>query len=395
MSIKLSLFASQPSDLGRLTENVPMVDASVEVVTHTGTVRELMSELGRSRPQLAVADFTNSSTADLALLESTIRQTPQTAVILLTSDRSTEFLLTAMRIGVREVVPTPLMNGELKGAMLRQVERMQLAKVASKSGKVIGFISAKGGSGATLLSSSVAVSTSRLGHKVGYFDANSHFGDACMYLTSHTPTSFFPDLVRSLDRMDIEFLKASMMPINSTLWASAAADTPERAAEVKANGLDQVIQIARQAFDLVILDIGRSVDPATIKAMDICDELYVVMQYTVPSIHDARRLMAITSSLGYARDKVRVVANRIQKGTDIGADDVQRALNVLVRHQFPNSWAASVYTANHGTPLMEHAPKDPLTRAVAEFSAGLLPAPKESKVDAPNWLGSIFGGRKA
>jgi pilus assembly protein CpaE len=394
MSLKLALLATASGDLKRLSENVPATAMQLEVTTYAGTFRDVLGEITRLRPHLAVADLTKLSSSDMELLESTIRQTPQTSLILLAEDHSPEFLLGAMRIGVREVVPIPLANGELKGAMLRQVERLQSARNESRVGKTLGFISAKGGSGATLVATSIAAALAKQSRSVGFFDFNMHFGDALMYLTDAPATSNLADMVRHQDRMDVEFLKAAMMPVRPGLWATASPETPERAIEVKPISAERVLNTAKAAFDCVIIDLGRSVDAVSVKAMDSCDDLFIVMQYTVPSIHDTRRLVQIMLGLGYPKEKLHLVANRVQKGGDIGPDEVQRALHLIVKHQLPNSWPASVHTANHGIPMIDHAPRDPLTKAVQDLAGTIMPAPVERVVQT-KWLGGIFSGRKS
>jgi pilus assembly protein CpaE len=394
MSLKLALFATASSDLKRLTENVPATAMQLEVSTYSGVFRDVLSEITRLRPNVAVADLTKLSPSDFDLLEHTIKQTPQTSLILLAEDHSPEFLLGAMRIGVREVVPIPLANGELKGAMLRQVERLQSVRNESRSGKTLGFISAKGGSGATLVATSVAAALAHQSRTVGFFDFNMHFGDALMYLTDSPATSNLSDMVRHQDRMDVEFLKAAMMPVRPGLWASASPETPERAIEVKPINAERMLATAKSAFDCVIIDLGRSVDAVSVKAMDICDDIYIVMQYTVPSIHDTRRLVQIMLGLGYPKEKLHLVANRVQRGGDIGPDEVQRALHLIVKHQLPNSWPVSVHTANHGVPMIDHAPRDPLTKAVQDVAATIMPFKVERPVQN-SWLGGIFSGRKS
>jgi pilus assembly protein CpaE len=394
MSLKLSLLATHSGDLQRLSANVPVTAQPLQITTTSGDQQTLIAQVNKSRPDVVVADFTGVTRDDLSGLESTIRNLPQTAFILLAADRSAEFLLNAMRIGVREVVPLPLINGELKEAVARQVDRSISVNGRGKKNKTIAFVSAKGGSGATFLVTSLATALAKQGRSVGFFDLNLQFGDAIVYLTERQPTVTLSDLARQIDRADTDFLKALMMPIQTGLWALPGPDTPERAMEIKPAMIEQVLTTSRSCFDFTLLDIGRGIDSVSVKALDMCDEIYVVMQFSIPSIQDSKRLLNLMNSLGYSRDKVQLLANRAQKGGDIGADDVTKALGVSIKTTIPNSWPAAVHTANHGISILDHAPKDPLSKAIIELATQI--SPQESTVSTPNkWLGQLFGSRKS
>jgi pilus assembly protein CpaE len=393
MSLKLSLLATHSGDLQRLSANVPVTAQPMQVSTVSGDQQSLMADINKNRPDVVVADFNGVNRDDLSMLEATIRNLPQTAFILLAADRSPEFLLNAMRIGVREIVPLPLINGELKEAVARQVDRTVSLSGRGKKSKTIAFVSAKGGSGATFLVTSLATALAKRGRAVGFFDLNLQFGDAIVYLTERQPTVTLSDLARQIDRADADFLKALMMPIQTGLWALPGPDTPERAMEIKPAVIEQIITTSRSSFDFTLLDIGRGIDAVSVKALDLCDEIYVVMQLSIPSIQDSKRLLNLMNSLGYPRDKVRLVANRVQKGGDIGAEDVQKALSVNIRHLIPNSWPAAVHTANHGISILDHAPKDPLSKAINELALQISPQEVVQAVPT-KWLGQLFGARK-
>lgn len=123
--MKISLLANHSNGLRQIAENVPKAQFPVELNSFSGRHSEVLAELERVRPDLAVAEL-EMDTGGFDRLGETIRRLPRTSVVLLASDRSPEFLLNAMRIGVREVVPLPLMNGELKDALQRQFERLKL-----------------------------------------------------------------------------------------------------------------------------------------------------------------------------------------------------------------------------------------------------------------------------
>jgi pilus assembly protein CpaE len=396
MNFKVSLLASHNAELQMISENLPATATGssipLQVSTMAGDNAALAGELLKQRPNLAVASFESLSSSDMVLLENTIRHLPQTALIILSPDRSPEFLLGAMRIGVREIVPTPLKNGELKEALSRHINRLSSNQGQSASAKTVAFIAAKGGSGATFLATNLAASLAHLGKKTLVIDMNLHFGDAVMYLTENRPTATLADLCKQVERLDSAFLHAMVMPIEDNLWLLPGADSPERALDVKPSAIERIITLGRTEFNFVVLDMGRAIESVGVKALDACDSIYIVMQYTVPSLHDTKRLLTLMMSLGYPREKIHLIANRVQKGSDISSEDVQKSLGILVEHQVPNSWASAAYSANHGIPVSRHAPRDPISRSLDELAAKISPVEEKAQISR-GFMGGLFSSK--
>lgn len=142
------------------------------------------------------------------------------------------------------------------------------------------------------------------GQQVGFFDLNLHFGDAIMYLTDRPVTTSIVELAKQVDRLDSDYLRAAMMPIGANLWASPGPETPERALELKPSLVEKILSASQEAFSFCVIDMGRAIDAVAIKALDACDTIYVVMQYTIPSIHDTRRLLQLLAGLGIPKDEL-------------------------------------------------------------------------------------------
>lgn len=143
--------------------------------------------------------------------------------------------------------------------------------------------------------------------------------------------------------------------------------------DVTPAAVERILSAARERFDFVLLDMGRLLDGAAVRALDQAESLYLTLQLTLPFIHDARRLMTLLTSLGYAREKLHVVVNRSEKGGEITVVDVQKALGIPVDLEVPNSFAAVAHAINHGVPILKSAPRDPVSRALTGLADRLAP----------------------
>lgn len=373
MTLKLTLFAPSPEGLAELSRKLPREDAAIAVSSALGRVPDLAVEIERSRPDLVIADVAPLGDADVRQVESALIASPGTSMILLSPERSPEYQIRVLRAGVREVIPTPLTNGELEAAYNRQVERLAAQRTGGRRARVLAFLPAKGGSGSTFLSTNLAYALSQRGQRVALVDLNLHFGDAALFLSEARPAQTIADLAREALRLDATYVESSMMAVAPNLSVLAAPETPEGAMDVTPEAVERVVSILRTRFDFVVLDMGRTLDAAAVRALDQAESLFVTLQLTLPFLHDAKRLLTLLAKLGYSREKLSIIVNRWEKGGEITSADVQQSLGVPVYLEVPNSFAAVAHAINHGVPILRSAPRDGVSRALKTLADRLAP----------------------
>ena len=111
-------------------------------------------------PDLMLVEGICCDVGELTQVEYVTTHYPQIAVVLLCATTSPDFLIRAMRAGVREVLPLPLVHRALHEAH-RPHRRKLGRRRALRNGKVLAFIACKGGSGATFLSTNFGYALAR------------------------------------------------------------------------------------------------------------------------------------------------------------------------------------------------------------------------------------------
>ena len=387
MSLRVLVLASSHEALSRIRDAIPAHE-SVQVSQRQGASANLDDSLRASDVDLAVAELPVISDADLLLIESTLAAHPRTRLVLVCNESSSEFLLRAMRAGVREIVLPDSPPDALVAAVARQLERLAAIQTPSRKTRTIAFLSAKGGGGATFLATNLGFALAARKQRVALFDLNLQFGEAALFVSDQRPTRSISDVARGIDRLDPAFLEANMMQPKPGYFVLPAPDTPEQAVDVRPESIERILGVARGRNDFILLDVGQNFDRVTVKALDEADSIYVVIQSTLPYLHNAKRLIGVLAGLGYERDKVKVLLNRFVKNDEIGTDEIEKTLGVKVSAQVPNSYASVAYSINHGLPLIEHAPRDPVARSLVELAESLAPAPQQRRGLLRGLLGS-------
>ena len=359
-------------DMGKVLEA-----QSHAVVLIDGGKSRMRTVAENEQPDLMLVDGMCCDPTELAQVEHVITHFPKIAVILLCATQTPEFLINSMRAGVREVLPSPVSADALQAAVGRIAAK--LIGVHSKStGKVLAFMPCKGGSGTTFLATNLGYQLAET-RSVLLIDLNLQFGDALSFVHDGKPASTLADVAHDISRLDATFLAASSVKIAANYSILAAPDDISKAMEIKPEHIDAILALAVTQYDFVLLDMSRTLDTLAIKALDRAYRIFPVLQAGLPGLKNANKLLAVFKSLGYPQDKIELIVNRFEKGSDISLDDIQRSVGISNLRTVPNSYKEVNASINHGNALAEVTRSNAVTKNLAEFALSLSPKLEESR----------------
>lgn len=386
--MKIVAASNNPKTLDDLRQHLGADKSLLDIALVTGGISQAEAAVDEMHPNLLIYDAAQGNRVELAEIELVSLRHPGMAVILLAQVQSPEFLTEAMRVGVREVVGMPLTGQSLLDAVGRIQKRAALLNSTHHKGKVLAFIACKGGSGATFLAVNLGyILAAAEGKRVALFDLNLQFGNASLFVYDHPPINTLADVASNFQRLDASLLASSMVQVLPNFGILAAPESPDRATDIKPEHIDALIELAASQYDFVILDMSRALDAVNVRALDRTNLIFPVLQETLPFIRDAKRLLATFQTLGYGRDKIRLIVNRNEKGGDIRLDDVEYALGMKVSHTIPNSFKAVSASVNQGVPVMKIAPNDPVTKALTQIAKTLHDGPE---IKQSGWISRLF-----
>lgn len=364
------------------------LDMVTELTCHQGTLAGMQSLPVKGELDLLLLDCRHNGVAPLADLERLMAFYPNLDTILLVDHESPELLLRALRLGVREVLKAPLDRQDIQSALHRITER---AKGATRGlGRVVAFMSCKGGSGATFLATNAGYAIGeRLGKRALLIDLNMQFGDAVLYVSDRRPPVTLPEVTRDVQRIDMSLLEAAVVSVSPHFGVLAAPEDPTHASEIKPAHIESLIRFARANYDYVLLDVGRSLDTCSIQALDLADHIYPVLQLTLPFLRDAKRLFDVYRSLDYRAEKVRPILNRVERGQgEVTQDDADRLLAYKIFATVPNHYKSVTASVNQGIPILKLDRGSPVTRSLETLVSRMSDQPA---VRSGGLLGRLLG----
>lgn len=384
--LNIAVVSTEKHRLDDIKRTLQSASRRIQVTTMEYAPQRLGAIASQLSADILLVDCNGYDTDALSSLEQVSALHPQTPMIILSQCESPEFLIQAMRLGVREVLPSNVNGAALDVAIERIV--VKSGRQNGKSGKVFAFASGKGGSGATFLATNLgyalaAESTTR----VALFDFNLLFGDAVLFMSDQKVSSTVADVVQGIYRLDEAFLKANMMQIRPNFEILPAPEDPTLGIEIKPEHVDALIGLARHHYDYVILDVGRHLDALTIRALDHADTIFAVIQATLPSMRSTRRLLDIFHSLEYAPQKVELVVNRFEKDNALTIKDMETSCNAAIRRAIPHHAETAEAAMNQGIPVTKLASSSPIAKSLAAWVADLL---GREPVEEVSWFNRLL-----
>ena len=373
--MKIAVISPNKSHLQEISRVLEAKSHSVVLIDGGKSKMRFVAE--QELPDLMLVDGMCWDSNELDQVEYVTTHHPKIAVILLCAAHTPEFLINSMRAGVREVLPSPVSNSALDAAVSR-IAAKRIGIPSKPLGKILAFMPCKGGSGATFLATNLGYQLAE-SKSVLLIDLNLQFGDALSFVHDDKPASTLADVAHDISRLDASFLAASAVKITPNYSILAAPEEPSQALEIKPEHIDAILDLAIDQYDFILLDIERSLDAFSIKALDRADRIFLVLQAGLPYIRNANKLLSAFKSLNYPNDRIALIINRFEKSGAIGIDDIRRSMEVVNLHTVPNSYKEVNASINHGDPLLESSRSNPVSKNLAELALLLSPKQDQSR----------------
>ncbi|RMG35831.1 MAG: response regulator [Planctomycetota bacterium] len=387
-----------PRDASRqATKNLLLGIESIWLEAECSNYEYFVDVLTQAQPDIAIINLDADTARGLALISEVVSACPGTHVFVISSSQEGSLILQTMRHGAKEFLPAPLKLDDFLDA-LERIEQFQRGgdDVENVRSRLISVIGASGGVGCTSLAVNLACSLAQdQKHNVVLLDLDLALGDADVWLDI-IPDYTIQDVVDNIDRLDYALLKRSLTRHDCGAYLLPRpvhlADRPS----ITPEALRRVLALLKATFSHVLLDLSKGYGEMELSALEVSDEILLVTQFDLPGIRNVVRVLQYFEEFDGLADKTRVVVNRM------GLEDSQISLNKAVETigreifaEVPNDYATMVESRNNGIPLLKHAPRARVTRAIDQLAQKFAAEAEEQGTKGKSSRRGLFGFLKS
>ncbi len=322
----------------------------------------------------AVLHGTRSSTLPAGELAA-IREHTRSPVILLASGEASALLEEALESpDVADVLLLPQMTENLVFAVRKASHSGRRAQGHSgRRGRIVTVFSPKGGTGKTVIATNTAAAVAKNeGKKALLLDLDLQFGDAAIMLGIEPEKTIY-DLVVAPGELDTEKLAGYVTRHACGLDILPAPLRPEDAELVTEAKLAQLLEVARESYDVIVVDTSPFFHGPMLATLDRTDELLLVCSLDVPTLKNVRLALQTLDLLSFPSDRIRVVLNRANSKVGMKPGEVEGALETKVRFEVPSDRAVPI-AVNRGRPAVLTDAKSEFARSMRDVAKAMVPA---------------------
>ncbi len=318
-----------------------------------GDLVSLVEKIERFRPDVLLIDPGQLS-VDLADLLATVKNTAvRPFVIIVRETASPDDILRAIRAGANEYLYSPLSN--ILRETLERVARSRENDPAADSSKArtIGFLSAKGGCGATTIACHSALELGQLSGKHVLL-ADFDFAAGLIRILMQVKSRYsLQDAVHNTQRLDASYWRGLVSNGFPGLEVIAASSSEIMREYPAPSDVRNVLRFARAQYDFVLADLGHGLDPGDLGLLEELDELILVTTPEMPALQMTKVLNQQLSRLGFRRDRIRLVLNRMSRRVELDAKEIESAIGIDIYASMPNDFTALDQAYSSGRLLPE------------------------------------------
>jgi pilus assembly protein CpaE len=286
-----------------------------------------------------------------------------------------ELFLEGMRRGIHDFLRLPVSPDEARRVFERLSPASSNGDAGPEHGRIVSFMSSKGGVGKTSLAVNCAAALARrFPGEIAVLDASLEAGSVADFLNLKPGKTLF-DAAAARGKLDGDLLRSLMLRHEeSGLWILPSPTQVEQAHAVSDDALLQVLIAARDSFRFVLVDTYPIFNAMSIAVGDLSERIAVVTEAIVPAVNGTRELFKRLKDAGYQDERLKLALNAYAHFQgNVEPALVAEAMGRAVDWVLPYDKTMHV-CANLGRVYLHHSPGSALARkidAMATELAGL------------------------
>ncbi len=316
--------------------SLPVVEENCDV-SHFD---ELVASVERLRPDILFLGLPGLPTDPALMIAKLSTLDPAPRNVAVHDNAEPEMIMKAMRAGAAEFVYPPFTSSTFEDSLRRIIADCGRATHQKRAtGSVIGFVSAKGGCGATTLACHSSSHLRQMTKKeVLLADLDLASGITGTIMQSVARYSL-DDAVQNLHRMDLKLWKGLVATAPSGVDViPAPPDISAPSVASISRKVPPMLRFWRMHYDLTILDLGHGITQPLLDVLDSIDTLVLVTTNEVLALRQAKQMIQALALRNLGANRLKLVINRMPKKPPIQLPELEKVMGQTIYAEIPNDY---------------------------------------------------------
>lgn len=338
----------------------------------------------RDRPDVIIFD---PALADMPGLELVRRlrsdkRTSNALLIALTGTSNVDELGTLMAAGCNEYLVKSQeaiqrifeILTESTGQM-NETRPIGATKKKTLGGALIVFLSAKGGTGTSSLCANIAhaLSITHSEREMAVIDLVLPIGSIGQIVGYQGEFNLLEAAKKSAEELTPDFLRRAVPPLDP--WGFrllAGISDPEQSNALDASRIPTIIQTYRNTFDVVFVDLGRSLSRISLPIIQQSDLIVMVTASDMATVSLTKIVWQYLQGKGISPNQVYALINRAVGLEGVSKSDAEQIIGLPIQATIPYMGANLSLANNQHLPILRKIPTDTAAMMIDQVSRQIL-----------------------
>lgn len=284
-------------------------------------------------------------------------------IVMLTAQDSLEEKVRGFEAGADDYMTKPFEPVELQ-ARVKVWLRRALA-VEKETGEVVGktisVFSLRGGVGVSSMAVNLAVGFAGLWQKPSVLVDLALVSGHCALMLNTPLKNTWADLATiPTEEITADVIDEVLLSHPNGVRVLAAPRHPEDAELLDEEKIIHVLDILQANYHYLVLDLPHNFTPPALAGLDASHTIMLLMSPELASVRGVSATLDVFTSLGYYRDRVRLVLNWVFERRGLAQKDIEKVLRDNIDLVIPFASETFVSSINLGRPPVIDDPKAPI-----------------------------------
>ncbi len=287
-------------------------------------------------------------------------QNSKLGFIAVSYEINSELTAAILKEGVEDFLLKPLIPNILEAS----IKKITSKNVNISKANTICVFSNKAGVGKTSIAVNLAYELSKKTQdKICLLDLSFNSEDVMTFLNIKSKQSA-DFVINNLENADNElFLSLLNSYQNSNLYVFSLQDEFNLNFKINIQTVNKILNALKNIFSYIVVDLTSVIDERTVSILNVMDLILMVGLENLASIRNLQKCCELFDSIGYNKEKVKLIINRHIENSEITINDIEKTIAKEVFFKIPNNYLTLIDAINIGRAVGEVNPQSNIAKA--------------------------------